>query len=122
MELARSDSTPEFVEYFLDPRHHVPGTPINMASFHFYALPAIGQGLESWQYTVFDQLSGLIREMLYVDAIRKDYLRRHLSTSESLHHVAQICWRTGLRANRYEQPNTQALLESCRRLLRRRFY
>jgi hypothetical protein len=63
--------TPEFVEYFLDPKHHATGTPINMASFHFYAVPSIGQSLESWQYTVFDQLSGLLGVLDYVDAVRK---------------------------------------------------
>jgi hypothetical protein len=63
---------PQFFRYFLDPRHHAPGTPTEMVSFHFYAIPALGQEFESWQYSVFDQLGGLINRMAFIDAIRKE--------------------------------------------------
>jgi hypothetical protein len=69
MEIAYRD--PHFVEYFLDPHNHAAGTPIDMASIHGFAVPSIGESIDSWQYTVFDQLSVLVKSMAYIDAIRK---------------------------------------------------
>jgi hypothetical protein len=69
MDLAKA--TPQFVEYFLDPHHHAPGTPIDMASFHFDTAFALGQSIDSWQYSAFDLLSGVTDVTAFVDAIRK---------------------------------------------------
>src|SRR5579872_5930132 len=30
---------PDMFDYFLDPRHHQPGIPLDMISYHFYAVP-----------------------------------------------------------------------------------
>jgi hypothetical protein len=83
MELASAGSEPfaggpKFIEYFLDPHHHAPGTPIDMVSFHFVVGAALGQSFDSWQYTTFDQLSRLIAIMTYVDAARNRLAPRTL--------------------------------------------
>lgn len=69
MELA--NATPKFVEYFLDPGNHVPGTPIDMVSVHFVRPITFGQPFDTRQYTDFEQLAAMIGVMGYVDAIRK---------------------------------------------------
>ena len=30
---------PEYITYFLNPKHHKPGIPLDMISYHFYAVP-----------------------------------------------------------------------------------
>jgi len=70
--LAASDTTrPETFEYFLDPRNHRPDTPLDMVSYHFYSMPTIAQGVQEWQYTVFDQADGYLSTVKYIDAIRQ---------------------------------------------------
>lgn len=68
------DSTgrhPEFFEYFLNPRHHKPGIPLDMVSYHFYASPTADQSPEVQQYTFFDQLDGFLDVVRYVESIRQ---------------------------------------------------
>ena len=47
-------------KYFLNPRHHAPGTPLNMISYHFYA--GIGNtNPATWSNQVFPQADGFIK-------------------------------------------------------------
>jgi hypothetical protein len=62
---------PEFFEYFLNPRHHKPGIPLDMVSYHFYASPTADQSPEVQQYTFFDQMDGFLNVVRYVDSIRE---------------------------------------------------
>jgi Glycosyl hydrolases family 39 len=71
MAVAIPGKTPEFFEYFLNPAHHRPGIPLDYISYHFYASPAPGETLESWQYTFFDQADGFLSAVRYIEAIRK---------------------------------------------------
>jgi hypothetical protein len=66
-----STTTPQSVEYFLNPHNHKLGTPIDMASVHWFSVPPIGQSTDALQYSMFDQLSAVIESMAYIDAIRK---------------------------------------------------
>lgn len=61
----------KFFEYFLNPANHKPGIPLDMISYHFYASPASGETLDTWQYTFFDQEDGFLNTVRYVEAIRK---------------------------------------------------
>ncbi len=61
---------PDYFEYFLNPKNHKPGTPIDMISYHFYASPTADQPPDTWQYTVFDQSARFIQTVKFVDAIR----------------------------------------------------
>jgi hypothetical protein len=71
MALAFPGNAPDFFEYFLNPAHHRPGIPVDYISYHFYASPAAGQDIESWQYTFFDQADGFLNTVRYVETIRK---------------------------------------------------
>jgi hypothetical protein len=60
-----------FFEYFLNPRNHRPGTPLDMISLHFYAVPGPTESLNQWQYTFFTQADGFIAKVHFIDLIRK---------------------------------------------------
>jgi hypothetical protein len=68
---------PEVFEYFLNPKNHRPGIPLDMVAYHFYA-GAFGLGgssenetIADWQYTFFDQAAGFLSTARYIDSIRK---------------------------------------------------
>lgn len=71
MALAMPSLAPRFFEYFLDHAHHKAGIPLDMISYHFYAAPVAGEGLDQWQYTFFDQEAGFLNTVRYVEEIRK---------------------------------------------------
>jgi hypothetical protein len=71
MALAFPSQRPDYFEYFLDPKHHKPGTPLDYISYHFYASPTPRQTIEDWQYTFFDQADGFLHTVRYVEDIRK---------------------------------------------------
>jgi len=65
------DEGPRFFEYFLDPKNHLPGIPIDMISYHFYAHLSEGHSVADWQQSLFNQADGFIINVRYIDAIRK---------------------------------------------------
>lgn len=71
MALAAPSLAPSYFEYFLDPRNHRAGIPIDYISYHFYATPRPGETVDSWQYTFFDQEAGFLNSVRYIEAIRK---------------------------------------------------
>ncbi|MHB8655770.1 MAG: GH39 family glycosyl hydrolase [Terriglobia bacterium] len=71
MALAAPGKEPDFFEYFLNPKNHQPGVPLDMISYHFYANPTPDQKTEDWQYTFFDQADGFLNVVRYVESIRK---------------------------------------------------
>jgi hypothetical protein len=71
MALAYPDR-PEWFEYFLNPANHQPGIPLDMISYHFYASGSIQQqGIPVMQYTFFDQADGFMKEVKFIESIRK---------------------------------------------------
>jgi hypothetical protein len=70
MALAYPDR-PEWFEYFLDHAHHKAGIPLDMISYHFYASGSIPQGSPVMQYTFFDQADGFLKEVKFIESIRK---------------------------------------------------
>ena len=70
MALAYPDR-PEWFEYFLNPANHKPGIPLDMISYHFYASGSIQQGAPVMQYTFFDQADGFLKEVKFIESIRK---------------------------------------------------
>ena len=71
MALAMPSKAPGYFEYFLDPKNHKPGIPLDMISYHFYASPGAGQTIDNWQYTFFDQADGFLNTVRYVETMRK---------------------------------------------------
>jgi hypothetical protein len=70
MALAYPDR-PDWFEYFLNPRHHKNGTPPDMISYHFYAIGSTEQGPDVMQYTFWDQAEGFLKEVKFIESIRK---------------------------------------------------
>lgn len=70
LALAAPGANPKYFEYFLNPRNHKPGIPLDYISFHFYASPAMDENLDGWQHTFFNQANGFLAEARYILAIR----------------------------------------------------
>jgi len=58
-------------EYFLNPKNHQPGIPLDMISYHFYAVPTADQTPDVQQYTFFTQADRFLDVARYVEAIRQ---------------------------------------------------
>jgi hypothetical protein len=71
LSLAMPSLAPQFFEYFLDPENHKPGIPLDMISYHFYAMPADDETLEIEQHTYFTQANGFLNSVRYIESIRK---------------------------------------------------
>jgi hypothetical protein len=70
LALAAPSANPHYFEYFLNPRNHQPGIPLDYISFHFYATPAADETPDYWQHTFFNQADGFLATTRYVLAIR----------------------------------------------------
>ena len=70
-----SDSYPsghsEFFRYFLDPKNHRPGVPLDMISYHFYAVPNGDEPPEAHQFTFFYQADRFLETVGYIETLRK---------------------------------------------------
>lgn len=71
LALALPSKDPRMFEYFLNPRNHKPGVPIDMISYHFYAVPTEDQSPEVQQFTFFEQAEHFFDTVRYVELIRK---------------------------------------------------
>lgn len=68
--LALPTKNPRHIEYFLDPKNHKPGIPLDMVGLHFYALPTPDQSPEVQRFTVFEQVDKFVDVVRYVERIR----------------------------------------------------
>jgi glycosyl hydrolase family 39 (putative alpha-L-iduronidase) len=71
LALAMPSLNPRYFEYFLDPKNHQPGIPLDFISYHFYAVPTPDQTPEIQGYTFFAQADGFLNTVRYVEEIRK---------------------------------------------------
>jgi hypothetical protein len=62
---------PGFFDYFLDPRHHKAGIPLNMVSYHFYAVPGADEPVDVQPFTFFDQADRFLEVVGFIETIRK---------------------------------------------------
>jgi len=63
--------TPRYFEYFLNHKNHRPGIPLDMISYHAYAEPGAGESASANPYSFFDQADQFLREVRYIEAIRR---------------------------------------------------
>ncbi len=70
LALAMAGGNPKYYEYFLNPKNHKPGIPLDFISFHFYATPALDETLDGWQHTFFNQAEGFLATTRFILAIR----------------------------------------------------
>jgi hypothetical protein len=73
--------------YFLDPKNHQPGVPLDYISFHVYGTPSGDQTSEDWQYTFFDRASEFVSVTRYILEIRN---RLSPSTKVMVNEVGSI--------------------------------
>jgi len=71
LALASPSNEPEQFEYFLNPRNHQAGIPLDMISYHFYAVPSPDETVEVSQFTFFDQAERFLNMVRYVESIRQ---------------------------------------------------
>jgi hypothetical protein len=71
ISLAFPSVNPEFFEYFLNPKNHRPGTPIDAISYHFYATPLPDQSPDVHQFTFWEQADHFVDTVRYVESIRQ---------------------------------------------------
>jgi hypothetical protein len=70
LALAMAGGNPKYYEYFLNPKNHKPGIPLDFISFHFYASPALDETLDGWQHTFFNQAEGFLATTRFILSIR----------------------------------------------------
>lgn len=71
MSLAEPMNSPAFFEYFLNPKNHQPGVPLDMITYHFYAQPTSDQTAELLPYTFFEQADKFLTAVGFIESIRE---------------------------------------------------
>ncbi len=71
LALAEPGRAPRMFEYFLNPKNHQPGIPLDMISYHFYAVPAADEPPEVQQYTYFTQADHFLDVVRFIEEIRQ---------------------------------------------------
>jgi len=75
------DSDPDFFEYFLNPKNHQPGVPIDGISYHHYSGTSYsGQPISSYQYTYFESADAFINTVHYIENIRQRLAPKTITT------------------------------------------
>lgn len=87
ISLAYPAKQPRFFEYFLDPKNHKPGIPLDMISYHFYAQPMPDQTPDTHPYTFFEQADKFVDVVRYIESIR---LRLSPGTRTTINEVGSI--------------------------------
>jgi len=71
LALAMPGQAPQYFEYFLNPRNHKAGAPLDMISYHFYAVPQPDETLDVQQHTYFTQADAFLNTVKYIESIRQ---------------------------------------------------
>jgi len=71
--MAKATSKPEYFTYFLDPKNHQPGIPIDAVSYHFYFEAESDETPDVMQHTIFQQADKLLTAAAYIDSIRRHF-------------------------------------------------
>jgi hypothetical protein len=62
---------PQWFEYFLNPKNHNAGIPLDAISYHFYAVPGADESAEVMSHTIYDQAEAFINVVRYIEMIRQ---------------------------------------------------
>ena len=71
LALALPSQSPEYFHYFLDPKNHKPGIPVDMFSYHFYCTPEADESPDVQQHTFFATADRFLATVRYIEAIRQ---------------------------------------------------
>ena len=79
---------PEYFEYFLNPKNHKPGIPLDGISYHFYGTPSYdSQTLENYQYTFFDRADAFLEKVKFIESIRKRLSPKTITTINEIGNI-----------------------------------
>jgi hypothetical protein len=78
------ETNPQYFEYFLNPKNHKPGVPLDFISYHFYAVPTRDETPEVEQFTYFAQADGFVKTVRYIENIRKRLSPKTKTTIDEL--------------------------------------
>ncbi len=62
---------PDMIDYFLDPKHHQPGIPLDYISYHFYAVPGRDDPPSIYPYLFFNQADRFLEVVSFIETMRK---------------------------------------------------
>ncbi len=77
--LALASMNPAWYRYFLNPHNHRAGTPLNMISYHFYAIPPKSAKPAAWPHIFFSQANDFLKGVRTIQTIRRQ-LSPHTGT------------------------------------------
>ena len=92
LALAAPCQGPKYFEYFLNPKNHKPGIPLDMISYHFYASPQPDESPDVNQHTYFTQADGFLNCVGYIESIRQ---RLSPSTKTTINEIGSIAAEDG---------------------------
>ena len=87
VSVAFPSKSAEFFEYFLDPKHHRAGIPLDAISYHFYAVPTLDQSPDVQPFTFFEQADKFLDIVRYIERIR---LRLSPQTKTMINEIGSI--------------------------------
>ena len=82
--LGLGGTSKDYFEYFLNHKNHKPGIPLDMISYHFYAVPTPDQTPEIMQYTYWDQADHFLQVVEYIQDIRARLSPETQTTNDEL--------------------------------------
>jgi hypothetical protein len=75
------ETNPEYFEFFLNPKNHKVGIPLDGISYHFYGTPSFGtQKLGDYQYAFFEKANYFLDRVRYIENIRKRLSPKTITT------------------------------------------
>lgn len=72
LALASPTERPEYFQYFLNPKNHRAGIPLDMVSYHFYSQTPPDAAPDVQQFTIFEEAEKFLTAVRYIESIRKD--------------------------------------------------
>jgi hypothetical protein len=84
------ETNPDWFEFFLNPANHAKGISLEGISYHFYGRPSVvGQPIESYQYSFFDQADGFLDRVRYIENIRKRLASHTFTTINEIGNILE---------------------------------
>ncbi|HEX4373354.1 MAG TPA: glycosyl hydrolase family 39 [Puia sp.] len=75
------EGDPEWFEFFLNHKNHLPGIPLDGISYHHYSTPSFsGQKLDGYQYVFFEKAATFLDKVRYIENIRKRLSPKTITT------------------------------------------
>jgi hypothetical protein len=63
---------PQYIAYFLNPKNHRPGIPLDMISYHFYSIGTEHDSPEAAERSIFEQADKFLVAAKYVEAVKRE--------------------------------------------------